>query len=158
MAYSGRLHHSPFSLLAGSVSAISNTVFWWLLYSCFLCLIINTDCDLTMVQASYPEVDDLFNELDRPSKSTTHLLLFTIRYVYIQYTRIYYFIICQLFNIWKQILQNIIEARLAQKRKRKENFMRTIAPGTCTPKLTVKFSISAISKPSLKTKSPLVCV
>lgn len=41
---------------------------WWLYYSCFLCLTISNNRDLTMVHAAYSEADDLINELDRPSK------------------------------------------------------------------------------------------
>lgn len=62
--------HHPFtgSTLLCSTDVISNAVLRWLYYLCFLCLILNTKCDFTMVHASYSDADDLINELDRPSK------------------------------------------------------------------------------------------
>lgn len=52
----------------GSIDAMASAALYWLYYTCFLCLIINPNSDATMAQGSYHEPDDLFNELDRPSK------------------------------------------------------------------------------------------
>lgn len=54
-----------------SAKTISTVVLQLFYYSCFICLIINTKCDLTMVHASYSDADDLINELDRPSEYFT---------------------------------------------------------------------------------------
>lgn len=50
------------------VESVSNLIVRWLFYSCILSLLLNTNCDLTVVRASYAEADDFLNELDRPSK------------------------------------------------------------------------------------------
>lgn len=50
------------------VETVSNLSVRWLFYTCVSSLLLNTNCDLTVVRASYSEADDLLNELDRPSK------------------------------------------------------------------------------------------
>lgn len=72
-----RSHHLPFNRfsLFHSAEVISTMALRLLYYSCFLCLILNTKCDFTMVHASYSEADDLINELDRPSKYTIPFVL-----------------------------------------------------------------------------------
>lgn len=71
--HSRRHHRLPFnrSTLFHSAEVIPTVALRLLYYSCFLCLILNTNCDFAMVQASYSEADDLINELDRPSKYQT---------------------------------------------------------------------------------------
>lgn len=75
MAYiSGRCHRQrqkPIQIMFANnlVETVSNFIVRWLFYICILSLLFNTNCDVTVVRASYAvEVDDLLNQLDRPSK------------------------------------------------------------------------------------------
>lgn len=83
MAYiSARCHRQrqkPIQIMFANnlVESVSNLIVRWLFYSCILSLLLNTNCDLTVVQASYSEADDLLNELDRPSKYNNISLFFS---------------------------------------------------------------------------------
>lgn len=74
MAYSSarchRQRQKPIQIMFANnlVETVSNFIVRWLFYSCILSLLLNTNCDLTVVRASYSEADELLNELDRPSK------------------------------------------------------------------------------------------
>lgn len=52
------------------VETMSNFIIRWLFYSFVLSILLNTNCDRSAVQASYSDadVDDLLNQVDRPSK------------------------------------------------------------------------------------------
>lgn len=82
-----------------SAKTISTVVLQLFYYSCFICLIINTKCDLTMVHASYSDADDLINELDRPSEYFTMFFFpFILSFVFTSvFQRFYRFDIFRLF-------------------------------------------------------------